>query len=295
MTTLFRIELTCPVCVRTFGSQAVLTAGRSARRRTDFHEQTAGVQPLPYLVHTCPTCGYTGSHRDFGRAADVDPTIATYVWRELAPNLPSGPITGSEKYELAAKLAASRGAGPDQIGELLLRAAWCCVDEEDVEAERFFRREAAWMFEAALASWDAVASEMRALLTYLVGELWRRVGDVKIAALWFNRVRPEIVALPRQRWIIEAADRQRDDPREWFDGDKAGDRWSGSLGCSIHRQVVVERRPPDAAGFVRVLRRAAALARRAATAVSGRLRSHVIPAAVRLGPGFGAPQSQRES
>ena len=80
---------------------------------------------------------------------------------------------------------------PRHIADLLLRAAWCCVDEGDVEAERFFRRKAAWKFEESLSSFDGVAREERAVLTYLVGELWRRVGDGGQASSWLNRVHGE--------------------------------------------------------------------------------------------------------
>jgi uncharacterized protein len=140
-----------------------------------------------------------------------------HVWGELTPKLPPGPLTGSEKYELAAKVAEWQSAAPEHIGELLLRAAWCCMDEGDVEAERYFRRKAAWMFEAALESWDGVAPDARAVLTYLVGELWRRVGDVKRAAAWFDRVPSEVVAPLRQQWVVNAARQQRDNPHEWFE------------------------------------------------------------------------------
>ena len=89
---------------------------------------------------------------------------------------------GSEKYEAAAKVAEWQGTEPRHVADLLLRAAWCCVDEGDIEAERFFRRKAAWKFEEALERFDGVARDERAVLTYLVGELWRRVGDAKLAA-----------------------------------------------------------------------------------------------------------------
>jgi uncharacterized protein (DUF2225 family) len=102
------------------------------------------------------------------------------------------------------------------VADLLLRAAWCCVDEADTEAERFFRRKAAWKFEEALASFDGVAREERAVLTYLVGELWRRVGDQRQAADWFNRVAGEINDPATQQWVLDAARQQRDCPREWF-------------------------------------------------------------------------------
>jgi hypothetical protein len=54
------------------------------------------------------------------------------------------------------------------------------------------------------------------VLTYLVGELWRRVGDTKQATEWFNRVASEVVDAHTQQWVIDAARQQRDCPREWF-------------------------------------------------------------------------------
>ena len=164
------------------------------------------------------------------------------------------------------------------------------VDHAGARQLTDFHREAAWMFEAALASWDGVAPEMRALLTYLVGELWRRAGDCRAAAAWFARVRSEVVTLPHQRWIIEVADQQRDDPREWFDDNKAGGRPSGWFGRSVHRPVVVERGPRGGAGFSRILRRAAAVARRAAAAIVGGAHGS---AAARRAPSVAAPAAFR--
>ena len=216
MTTLRQIELTCPICFNRFSSQAVLSTNSFGGKRTDFHERAVGAQPLPYFIHMCSRCGYTGSERDFGEEAEVSPLLKEHVWDELAPKLPPGTASGSDKYEFAAKVAIWQGAEPRRIADLLLRAAWCCVDEGDIEAERYFRRHAAWMFEKALASYDGVERDERAVLTYLVGELWRRVGDTKQAAEWFDRVPEEITNGQNQQWITEAARQQRDHPREWF-------------------------------------------------------------------------------
>jgi hypothetical protein len=216
MTTLQQIDLRCPICDHRFRSQAVVSTNSFGGKRTDFHERAAGTQPLPYLVHMCQRCGYCGSERDFSEEADVSPMLKEHVWNELAPQVGTGPITGSEKYEAAARVAEWQGMEVRYVADLLLRAAWCCVDEGDIEAERFFRRKAAWAFEAALASYDGVAREERAVLTYLVGELWRRIGDDRQAAIWFNRVPGEINDPQSQQWILDAARQQRDCPREWF-------------------------------------------------------------------------------
>ena len=221
MTTLQQIELTCPVCETQFRSQAVVSTNSFGGKRTDFHERAAGTQPLPYLVHMCNRCGYTGSERDFTEEADVTPMVREQVWTELAPHIEregrvGAPVSGSEKYEFAAKVADWQGMEPRHVADLLLRAAWCCVDEGDLEAERYFRRKAAWAFERALGAFDGVAHEERAVLTYLVGELWRRVGDVRQANRWFDQVPQEVVDDATQQWVLDAARQQRDCPREWF-------------------------------------------------------------------------------
>jgi hypothetical protein len=72
------------------------------------------------------------------------------------------------------------------------------------------------MFEKALDKYDGVTSDERAVLTYLVGELWRRIGDLKQSRFWFERVSDEIVDEATQHWILAAADQQQSDPQEWF-------------------------------------------------------------------------------
>ena len=216
MTTLKHIDLTCPICYHQFSSQAVLSTNSFGGKRTDFHERAAGAQPLPYFIHVCSRCGYAGSERDFGEEADVTPMLKEHVWDELAPRISDAALSGSDKYEFAAKVAIWQGAEPRRVADLLLRAAWCCVDEGDIEAERYFRRQAAWTFERALASYDGVDRDERAVLTYLVGELWRRVGDARRAREWFDRVEDEVTNSQTQQWVIDAAAQQRDFPREWF-------------------------------------------------------------------------------
>jgi uncharacterized protein (DUF2225 family) len=215
MTTLRQIVLSCPVCGNNFESQAVVTTNAFGGKRTDFHERAAGTQPLAYLVHMCGACGYSGAENDFKPEGEVSPLLKEHVLNELTPSV-SFFITGSAKYEAAAKVAEWQGVEERNVADLLLRAAWCCVDEGDTEAERYFRRHAAWMFERALAEYDSVAKEERAVLTYLVGELWRRVGDMDQARTWFDKVHEEVENSEDQHWILAAADQQRTDPQEWF-------------------------------------------------------------------------------
>ena len=54
------------------------------------------------------------------------------------------------------------------------------------------------------------------VLTYLTGELWRRVGDSVQAHQWFKRVQSELTDPATQQWVVDAARQQRDCAREWF-------------------------------------------------------------------------------
>ena len=85
MTTLQQVELQCPICETRFRSQTVVSTNSFGGKRTDFHERAAGTQPLPYLIHTCNRCGYSGADRDFTEEADVSPVLKERVWNELAP------------------------------------------------------------------------------------------------------------------------------------------------------------------------------------------------------------------
>lgn len=217
MTNLQPIDLLCPVCDNRFRSQSVSSTNSFGGKRTDFHERAAGAQPLPFLVHGCTACGYSGVERSFAEGTQVSATVRAQVLTVLTPRLAAhGLDQPSERYEAAALVAEWRGEHPRHVADLLLRAAWCCVDDGDHEGERYFRRAAAQHFANALTMPGTVPELERAVLTYLVGELWRRVGDAAAATQWFDRVESEIVDAEDQQWVTEATRQQREAPREWF-------------------------------------------------------------------------------
>jgi uncharacterized protein (DUF2225 family) len=216
MTTLAHVEYTCPVCTHQFQSQIVVSTSGYGGKRTDFQERTSGRQPLPYSVHTCWKCGFTAPDAVF-ECPDpgIDPLVVDQLL-EVMPAFRGRQLTGSEKFEAAARAAWIMGEDDRVLGDFYLKAAWCCVDEADTEAERYFRGKAAERFDAALATYDGVESHERAVITYLTGELYRRMGHVQRAVEWFRKVPNEIVDATTQQWIIDAAIQQSVAPREWW-------------------------------------------------------------------------------
>jgi hypothetical protein len=76
-----------------------------------------GTQPLAYLVHMCIECGYSGGERDFSGVNEVSPLVKEHVLNELAP-MALVCVTGSAKYEAAAKVAEWQGVESRQIADL---------------------------------------------------------------------------------------------------------------------------------------------------------------------------------
>jgi len=224
MTFLQQIKLRCPVCDTRFDSLAATVTRRVGGCRTDFREERSGKHALPYLVHVCVSCGYAGQAEQFDEAVDIAPELRARIRSELTPRMPApraagarvSPLPGSEKYEAAAMIAEWQFVNAGHIADLWLRAAWCCEDENDVEAERYYRRKAVWAFQEALENYDGVPAEERAPITYLIGELWRRIGDDRQASHWFARVTDEIVDFEAQEYILDVARRQAEQPEEWL-------------------------------------------------------------------------------
>ncbi len=231
MTVLVAVALTCTNCGAGFETQKVQSTNSFGGKRTDFHEKAAGASPLPWNIYTCPVCGYSAVPDRFtdGDVELKDSTKAK-IWDTFPDELielakgQTGKfvIPGSVKYDWAAKILIWEGGGPGtssdarRVGDLYTRAAWCAVEENDTEAERYYRVRAAGWLETALNTYGEVEGDERAVITYLVGEMWRRAGFAKRAIKWFEKVAGEVTDETAQQWILDAANQQLFQPREWF-------------------------------------------------------------------------------
>ena len=135
-------------------------------------------------------------HRGGGGDADA---ARARVERARAASSARRRSPAREKYEAAAKVAEWQGLEPRHVADLLLRAAWCCVDEGDIEAERFFRRKAAWAFERgarrASTAWRARSARCSPTSSASCGAA---SATPKRARDWFDRVPAEVVGPGRR-------------------------------------------------------------------------------------------------
>jgi|RhiMetdeSRZDD1v2_1073273.scaffolds.fasta_scaffold207557_2 uncharacterized protein len=216
MMTLQWIDLRCPVCESTFESMAALASDDDGQHYIDPTAPATNAAALPFLLHVCRRCGYTGSIADFGEGVEISQELRERVLAELAPKLGTSvripwlalTVPGSDKYDGAARIAEWRGDSARHVAQLWIRAAWCCLEEDDVEAERYYARFAARWFANALDLYGEIDDDERATMAYRLGELWLRIGDTTQASGWFERVAGEIVDPESQRTLLEAAQLQ---------------------------------------------------------------------------------------
>src|SRR5690349_9970476 len=88
MTTLHWIDLRCPVCESTFETMAASANNENGQYYIDpTVPATTAAAVLPFLVHVCRRCGYTGGVSDFADDVVVTEDVRASVWSELAPQL----------------------------------------------------------------------------------------------------------------------------------------------------------------------------------------------------------------
>ena len=178
---------------------------------SEFRRRALGVDPLPYLIALCPVCGFADLIGAFADAA-VSDDLRVWIDAHLRPLMRDGLPPVSTRYVFAARIAAWQEKPEVAVGNLWMRAAWCADDEgTDDDA---YRRAAADHFTAAVES--STPPENRLTLMYLIGELYRRVGETESARAWFERAIADASATPEptaQRIIILAR-QQRDTPTE---------------------------------------------------------------------------------
>ena len=216
MTTLQQVELQCPICETRFRSQ-IGGFDELVRRQANGLSRTRGgyaaaalpdshVQSLRLLRRGSRFHGRSGRFAG-AQGACVERARAVHHLRH---------DDGFREVRSRGQGCGVAGNGSATCGRSA--AARCVV----LRGRRRHRSRAVLPSKSgvevrgSVGSFDGVARDERAVLTYLVGELWRRVGDTKLATPGCQRVGSEIIDAQTQQWVIDAARQQRDCPREWF-------------------------------------------------------------------------------
>jgi uncharacterized protein (DUF2225 family) len=216
MTKAREVEVTCPCCGATFDAPMLMSTNTLGGRTTDFHSIAVGFDPIVFMVATCPKCGYTDySDRLIDGKSSANDDIKRRVYDELTPHVPQGRIPAALSYIFLARIAQWNDESPLKIGDLYLRAAWCNQEDEHRNAEVSNRLAAVAYYKRWLEQ-TQIRDDQYFITMYLVGELYRRVGQVTDAHEWFDRLLESVGLQPNQniRRLAALAFQQRNDPKE---------------------------------------------------------------------------------
>jgi uncharacterized protein len=211
MTRVGRQTFTCPNCGHDFDAETLYST-TTAGLTSEFRRIALGMQPEPYDVHTCTTCGLSGW--DIVFETGVSPATAALIAQRITPLIADGAPAAWRRYEYAAWIAHWQGQPDDEVAYLYLCAAWCADDWSLPEDEAAaYRRHAIEFFGRALDG-ERLEGNQRAELTYLMGELHRRVGEADAARAWLGRVPVLVEADETGERLAALARRQLTEPSD---------------------------------------------------------------------------------
>lgn len=214
MTTVQEHRFTCPLCGNPFESRLVASTNTFGRLHSDFYREASGAQPVCLFVHTCPGCGYTGFEGDF-QPQSFPPEFAQQVAKIITPEVKGKDVGANGHYYLAALCAEWRGASHRELGRIYHMGAWCWRTRGDQEKEWFNLFMAVENFEAALRCGE-VPEESRAMYAYIIGDIYRRMGEPDEANAWYGKVPELLKACGGDPKIAEYAERQMKEPKDIF-------------------------------------------------------------------------------
>ena len=209
MTTLAQAEQKCPCCETGFKVHVLLSTN-VVGRCTDFRPLTGGIPFIFHTVQSCPACGFTWDSDSF-KEVKLSDELKKKVREKITPRLGKDELTPQRKHVLHALVYELMGCSTLHIADAYLEAAWCCAYNNAMDEEMLYRKEAIKYFQAALEN-NVVSEEERANVIYLIGELYRRVGDIASAHRWFERVEDAIVDPKKQQWLLNLVEQQKKGP-----------------------------------------------------------------------------------
>ncbi|MBF0547960.1 MAG: DUF2225 domain-containing protein [Candidatus Riflebacteria bacterium] len=200
-------DFSCPVCSVPFKAKVVEAVSHEGQD-TDFFPHYIGEDPLPHFIIQCTECNYCAYPDDFSIPfhKDTHPRqkqIKAILEQPLAKKL----SVSAQRYYLAGKLYELKKRNSYFTGNLYLRGSWCCRQAADRRGEIELQQLAVKFLKDAVDHSKVSSPENLPIVTYLVGEIYRRLEDRVAAREWFGNVE-ELVIDQEQQWIIELAKKQ---------------------------------------------------------------------------------------
>jgi uncharacterized protein (DUF2225 family) len=205
--------LNCPLCGEKITTKNVRTSSyRVVERESDFRPICRGaVEPLLYEVWVCPHCLYANRREQFEElpARDKEKLLATKESRfEVADGKEFIGIRTKDaaikSYLLAEMCCQGRDLSRQVLAGLYLRAAWLFRYLKDAEREKVYIKKSIDEYIAAFQSERELKGKLgEDGLTYLIGDLYHRIGSDEEALKYLSRLTSDKSARPEFRRMAQ--------------------------------------------------------------------------------------------
>lgn len=191
---LYDKNVKCPVCNTEFPTKKVRTRTlRLIKKDEDFLPYYQGENPIKYRIFVCPNCGYAASEDKYNAVSEWG---KERIKREISSQWKKRSYGGIrtideaiETYKLALYEGQILGENRIYLGSIALNIAWLYRMKEDGDQENRFLKITREFYEEAYYKEDLYNTNMDEIkLGYLIGEIYRRLGDINNAVKWFNVV-----------------------------------------------------------------------------------------------------------
>jgi uncharacterized protein len=177
-------DLTCELCGREFPSLLVRKSKQAVTKTdSDFCAYYEGEVPYFYHVFICPACGYAFLESFTKKPGNkmkekLSPLPDFFSGKRDAP-------TAQLAYKRAIECAKMQREDDAVLASLHLQLGWICRLTGDEQKELAALREALGHYVAVYESSNLPDASK---VMYLIGELNRRLGNLKEAVFWYSKV-----------------------------------------------------------------------------------------------------------
>lgn len=180
----YKKDLTCKLCGREFSSLLVRKSKQAViKNDSDFCAYYEGEVPYFYHVYICPACGYAFLESFTKKPGDK-------MKEKLRP-LPDffsdkrDALTAQLAFKRAIECAKMQREDDAVLASLHLQLGWIFRLIGDEQKELAALREALGHYVAVYESSNLLDASK---VMYLIGELNRRLGNLKEAVFWYSKV-----------------------------------------------------------------------------------------------------------
>lgn len=212
---LYTVLTTCPICEKSFNVLKVKSSAVKLERvDEDFCMYYKGLNPLLYDPWICEHCGYAGFESSFATPSPLEigalkklclnkftddpsknPFELTDFHKKVFTYLDSLRSDGERDnqgallaFEILLSTLEIRNAPPSLKGRTLLRIGWIYRLMNDPREMDYLKQAATCYANTYLVEPLPIGKFDAGTCAYLVGELNRRLGNLKDAIDWFGRV-----------------------------------------------------------------------------------------------------------